>query len=566
MIARNAAISLLILFLSLLMVFPFEVSADSLTPPFEVSRVFIFENVYSNSPILSKGEIIYTSVVLQGKVESYVVAFHAKNGSLLWNFKVESFVWSALAMGDDAVYFATHDGECYALSIITGEAVWSCNLTGMSDTGIEDIQPVAADGLVYFGTRFKPGYLYALNATTGELAWKFPVGVYSMVAGDRMVYVTNQMGEVHAIDTNGSLKWQSEEFVRLASLNNDMLYATGAWDNSLLALDAKNGTLVWSFGVQKMKVVALNEGLIYTYGRSGDQPALYALNMKTGTLEQKTQLDVKKVYRPYCLANGIFYGWLSSESTRYLTAFSVATGELLWSYPLNQTTGGTNGEGKVCEEGSFLASESFICCSAWEVLEWGDEEEGMHAEKTATIYIIFDESQDWWSDARSKELCYIEERDINGWVKIQVLWSNAPVTVMTNSTVGRVSFDQDSQEILIEVAGIDGTQGFMNITTPSSFVPMPSDIKLYLDSQPIDFNFTQKDSYNVAELTYHHSTREIAIKLPLREAGTLPQRSSVNFDSTLPSTFPYQWTIAAIVVSILGVVVLLLILVKRGRG
>jgi hypothetical protein len=135
---------------------------------------------------------------------------------------------------------------------------------------------------------------------------------------------------------------------------------------------------------------------------------------------------------------------------------------------------------------------------------------------------------------------------------------------MTNSTVGRVSFDEKDQKIIIEVAGIDGTKGFMNITTPRWFVPSQSDISLYLNSQPIDFNFTQKDSYNVAEIGYSHSTQEISVKLPFRE-GEIPKGFYISLTAPVPEAFPFQWILVGVTVSLFSIVFLVVIF-KRGKS
>lgn len=133
---------------------------------------------------------------------------------MLWDFKVTSFVRASLTMENDLVLFATEDEEIYALNL-KGELLWSRNLTNGSETGIEDVQPAVADGLVYFGTTYELGYLYALNATTGALAWQFPIRISPLgriVAGNKMVYAVNNEGmQIYALDVNERLKWVSEE-------------------------------------------------------------------------------------------------------------------------------------------------------------------------------------------------------------------------------------------------------------------------------------------------------------------------------------------------------------------
>jgi hypothetical protein len=188
---------------------------------------------------------------------------------------------------------------------------------------------------------------------------------------------------------------------------------------------------LWEFTGGRIKILTLQDHLLYVYSRD-DQATVFAFDAKTGTQKQKTALNVQKVYTPYGMADGIFYGWLSSHETRFLTAFNITTGKPMWSYPLNKTEGGSGGgiENYVAREGSFVIAKDFIVCSEWRVLEW-EKEEGVFPKKTATSYVIFEKTEDWWSDSRSRAVSYVEKRVLDGWTRIQVLWSNAPITVMT---------------------------------------------------------------------------------------------------------------------------------------
>jgi hypothetical protein len=104
----------------------------------------------------------------------------------------------------------------------------------------------------------------------------------------------------------------------------------------------------------------------------------------------------------------------------------------------------------------------------------------------------------------------------------------------------------------------------MNITTPRLFVPSPSDISLYLNSQPIGFNFTQKDSHNVAEISYSHSAQEIFIKLPFRQ-GETPKKFYISPSTLVPEALPYHWILIEAAVILLSVVFLVIVF-KRGRS
>ena len=135
--------------------------------------------------------------VFVGNTDGTVYAFGAKTGNLLWAQRAGTYVYTAAAVWDKTVYVGSYDGNVYALDAATGDVRWRYD----SPSAIHGA-PTVMDGLVYFsncgtcgrnGTRYAepgPRGTFALNARSGKLVWRFPVGHFSpIVADEERVYL-----------------------------------------------------------------------------------------------------------------------------------------------------------------------------------------------------------------------------------------------------------------------------------------------------------------------------------------------------------------------------------------
>ncbi|PXX30526.1 quinohemoprotein ethanol dehydrogenase [Arenibacter sp. ARW7G5Y1] len=142
-----------------------------------------FETAFQATPIVVDG-ILFTS----GN-KGNVYALNAVNGELLWSFKPEiaAEVFDnhccagpnrGVAVWKGLVHVASVDGYLYALDAGTGEQVWRVDTIvdrtkGYSSTGA----PYIAKDLVIIGNSGGEynarGYISAYNSKSGELAWRF---------------------------------------------------------------------------------------------------------------------------------------------------------------------------------------------------------------------------------------------------------------------------------------------------------------------------------------------------------------------------------------------------------
>lgn len=221
----------------------------------------------------------HDGMVLFGSDDGNVYAVDAATGRQRWMTHTDGPVASTPAVSGDRVFALSYDGRLYALDARTGEVLWKFategerrfearGLHGMlprSQTYADmyDVflsSPLVVDGKVYFGSG--DGHVYAVDAASGRLAWKFATG----------------------------------DVVHASPAYADGLVVIGSWDGRLYALDAATGAQRWAFqaGVDPLihnqqgfqSSAAIADGTVYVGCRDGH---LYAIDLHAGA--QKWRVD-----------------------------------------------------------------------------------------------------------------------------------------------------------------------------------------------------------------------------------------------------------------------------------
>lgn len=176
-----------------------------------------------SSPVVS-GDTVYV-----GSTDHMLYAIGREAGTVKWKFETGSRVTSSPAVWNGLVYFASYDGFFYAVDTATGKRKWKFQTGGerrFRAKRIHGSQPVAetmpdpfdfylsspvvSGGAVYFGSG--DGNVYALDAVSGALQWKFPTGdvVHASPAiADGVVFLGSWDSYLYAIDAaTGKEKWR----------------------------------------------------------------------------------------------------------------------------------------------------------------------------------------------------------------------------------------------------------------------------------------------------------------------------------------------------------------------
>jgi outer membrane protein assembly factor BamB len=139
----------------------------------------------------------------------------SSDGQLLWHAKMPT--WRIPALYQGACYVSSSEGTMYALSMRTGEVLWSRNFTDHLDTDISGVGVrhgvivTESEGIQGGGAAAVCG----LNATTGEELWKFQTeGILwnfmpMFTDNDTFVFQDRAGGSYHHRLSDGARIWKA---------------------------------------------------------------------------------------------------------------------------------------------------------------------------------------------------------------------------------------------------------------------------------------------------------------------------------------------------------------------
>lgn len=168
-------------------------------------------NIYMNSPLVYNGKIYVASVDEDLKGDAHIYALDGKTGSILWKYPVRNSIKGSIAIDNGRVLAQDAQGFLYAVDAESGQLSWEKQLpvNGLPAL-IEGL--VAANGIVYGGTGKG---LCAIDTKDGRVIWQ------------------NQ-------------DWrQGEGTTTTFSVGKTILIGSSQW-NALYGNDLKTGKLKWT--------------------------------------------------------------------------------------------------------------------------------------------------------------------------------------------------------------------------------------------------------------------------------------------------------------------------------
>ncbi len=329
------------------------------------------------------------NVIYFGGDDGNVYAVDAVTGRQIWKHRTGGPVPSTPAISGGLVYVGSYDGKFYALDARTGTTRWKFTTAGerrFEARGLHGMQPkhqtiadpfdvflsspVVADGAVYFGSG--DGNVYALDAASGDLRWKFRTGdvVHASPAyADGVLYFGSWDSYFYAVDAvTGKEKWRfhgGEDpvihnqigFQSSPAVANGVVY-TGCRDSNLYALDTATGKELWRFNNAGSWVIsspAVSGGKVI-FGTS-DSSLYHVLDAASGKpiLEQTGKAYVFS--SPSVAGSVVFVGVLNGT----LEARDLRGGELLWKFETDASK--QNAGWALTSDGRFNAPMLFT--SSW---------------------------------------------------------------------------------------------------------------------------------------------------------------------------------------------------------
>lgn len=300
------------------------ITDELIKSPLELSWYYNIGN-WPSSPSISNG-IVYVS-----SLDNYVYALDVDTGgSLKWKYKTDG--WgvqtsiSTPAISGNILFVGGIGGDknVYALDANTGVLKWKY-LTG----DVIGSSPTVSGGVVYIGSG--DSNLYAFDANNGSLLWKYKTGsavLSSPAVSGGVVYVGSYDTYIYALDAStGTLVWRYRTggvVISSPAVSGGVVYV-GSDDTYIYALDANTGVLKWKYktGAKVAASSAISGGVVYIGSSDG---YLYALDANTGSLKWSSI----GVFSSPTVSNGVIY---ANCIDGYFYALDANSGNILWKYP-----------------------------------------------------------------------------------------------------------------------------------------------------------------------------------------------------------------------------------------
>jgi halocyanin-like protein len=257
-------------------------------------------------------------------------------GERIWSVETGGAVESEPTVVGGTVYVGSHDGYVYALDAESGEEQWRFE-TGAppddqrkADAGVWGA-PHVVDGTAYVGAN--DNHLYALDAETGEKRWRVDTGRFvwgSPTLVDGTLYGASRSHLVFALDPEtGEPEWtyRAEGPVGSApTVVDGRVHFASYLDVNMTTLDAATGEHMWDkeFTSELCAPPAYHDGTVFT--GFVDRP-LYAFDAETGEEEWRFGDDFS-IKNPPTFWEGTVY----QADYDALYAVDADTGTLEWKY------------------------------------------------------------------------------------------------------------------------------------------------------------------------------------------------------------------------------------------
>ena len=213
---------------------------------------------------------------------------------------------SSPVVANGAVYFGSGDGNLYALDASSGELPWKFK-TG----DVVHASPAFADGVLFFGSW--DSYFYAVDAKTGKEKWRFNnelswVITSPAVAQGKVFFATSDSSLYHVVEAGTGkpvLRQQGKAYMFSSPAVANDVVLIGVLNGTVEARDVKTGEVLWDFQTEASKQ---NNGWALTGDRKFNQPLLYYSNWREApTVAYERQISIGSIFSSPLVLDGVVY-------------------------------------------------------------------------------------------------------------------------------------------------------------------------------------------------------------------------------------------------------------------
>lgn len=226
------------------------------------------------------------------------------------------------------VFASSNAGICHAIDIASGTTIWTAATNSRFFCG-----PIYDNGTIYIGssdvTDNANNYMYALNATNGNVIWKYKAGPYDgvPVIHQGVLYVGGGIdAKLMALNAvTGEQLWEfgdNSYFRTVAPTYYGKKIYIRSSDGYFNCVNAENGQLIWRNWIWPGGNPAAVNGIVYTAATN----VLYALNANDGTTKWLVKIAYLIDSSP-TIVDGVLY--IAAENHQ-IYAIDARTGNIIW--------------------------------------------------------------------------------------------------------------------------------------------------------------------------------------------------------------------------------------------
>ena len=221
----------------------------------------------------------------------------------LWTFSCADEIRGTATYARDVIYFGSYDHHLYALNAASGKLLWKY----ATDGGIVS-KPAVFGDYVYSGS--EDYRLHVVSTRTGSVTWTYftdgPVRSSPYIAHGH-VFIGSDDASLHAVNlANGRGIWKTDSGAMIRStplVNQDDIFF-GNEAGELLCLGFQGG-IKWRFKAKRAITSSpvVSDSLVFI---SSLDAMLYALEAKSGWVVWRFHLDKGSISTP-CLVDGLIF-------------------------------------------------------------------------------------------------------------------------------------------------------------------------------------------------------------------------------------------------------------------
>ena len=269
-----------------------------------------------------------------GTLDGDVAAYLAADAKEVWKVNVGSEVIAIAQQQNELAILRTNDNRIIALSISSGERLWTVTQTSPALTVRGTGELLVSDGTVYAG--MDNGKVIAVSTDSGNVVWEARVSVPSGRSElERLVDVDGQL----AID---------EEYIYAAS-----------YHGRVVAISRINGRIIWARDIASISGVSSDDIFVYVADRDDN---VWALEKASGvSVWKQEKLLYRELSAPVILGDTVLVG----DGQGYLHALAKEDGRIigrtnLAKKPIHTSSLSNNSAAYVMDNNGRLASYSVV--------------------------------------------------------------------------------------------------------------------------------------------------------------------------------------------------------------